>query len=305
MLRRLLRKAARRLEDALAVDPPRATKTATHGSPADRDESLAATVERARARMREEEPAAVLVYATAKDRAAVDTIRDVFAKYGETIREVDLDRDPRHFRNIAASTGVMVPPYVFVHGRHIGSDQEVAALDAENELAKILAGRLDELGPEARRMLRLRESFSDEVSLENLRDRLAPEGTACRWTASIRGSSRARTGRCSSTWDAPTAATTSNGSWRASSRTPPPNGSRCASTWTRTCASAGRSRPARGGLPPLHGRRRHGRADDATQGHVHAPACLVREDGADLRLQRGLVLGEPLAHALGREQVAP
>lgn len=173
MLRRLLRKAARRLEDALAVDPPRATKTATDGSPADRDESLAATVERARARMREEEPAAVLVYATAKDRAAVDTIRDVFAKYGETIREVDLDRDPRHFRNIAASTGVMVPPYVFVHGRHIGSDQEVAALDAENELAKILAGRLDELGPEARRMLKLRESFSDEVSLENLRDRLA------------------------------------------------------------------------------------------------------------------------------------
>jgi glutaredoxin len=142
-------------------------------SAADRD------LERARARFKEEDAGLVVVYATDAERDDVSAIRRIFARLGEPVRLVDLTVDPRAFRNISTFTNVMVPPYVFIDGRHWGGRYEIEAIDAEGDLPAILSHRLDELGPVARTIGKLHESFSDAVTVENLRDRFARGHSLC------------------------------------------------------------------------------------------------------------------------------
>jgi glutaredoxin len=142
-------------------------------SAADRD------LERARAMFKEEDAGLVVVYATHAEQDDVSVIQRIFARLGEPVRLVDLAVDPRAFRNISTFTNVMVPPYVFIDGRHWGGRYEIEAIDAEGDLPAILSHRLDDLGPVARTIGKLHESFSDAVTVENLRDRFARGHSLC------------------------------------------------------------------------------------------------------------------------------
>jgi len=61
-----------------------------------------------------------------------------------------------------------VPPYVFINGKHWGARYELEALAASGDLALVVANRLDEISDEARRVGNVRESFSDELSVDNI-----------------------------------------------------------------------------------------------------------------------------------------
>jgi hypothetical protein len=62
----------------------------------------------------------------------------------------------------------MVPPYVFINGKHWGARYELEALVASGDLELVLANRLDEVSDETRRMGRLHDSYSDELSVDNI-----------------------------------------------------------------------------------------------------------------------------------------
>ncbi len=113
----------------------------------------------------------VVIYATADERDAVAEIRAHLDGIETTIREVDLTKEPQTRKQIERLSGVMVPPYVFVNGRYWGTQFEIAALAATGDLERVVAHRLDELGPEARRIGKLRETFSDAITVENILER--------------------------------------------------------------------------------------------------------------------------------------
>jgi hypothetical protein len=118
-----------------------------------------------------EEPA-VVVYATLAEAEAVARIKAIFARHDAIVRQIDLATEPKVARQIAQDTGVFVPPYVFVGGRFWGAEYDVLSLDESGDLPKILHGRLSELSAQARRIGRVRESFSDAMTSENILDRL-------------------------------------------------------------------------------------------------------------------------------------
>jgi hypothetical protein len=62
----------------------------------------------------------------------------------------------------------MVPPYVFINGRHWGNRYDLESLAAWGDLPLVAANRLDEISAEARRLGRVHESFSDEISVQNI-----------------------------------------------------------------------------------------------------------------------------------------
>lgn len=63
--------------------------------------------------------------------------------------EVDLGREPaRREEMIARAGGRTTVPQIFIDGRHIGGSDELAALDAEGALDRLL-GRERECGPPA------------------------------------------------------------------------------------------------------------------------------------------------------------
>lgn len=68
---------------------------------------------------------------------------------GAAYREFDLGRNPeRREEMIARAGGRTTVPQIFVDGRHIGGSDELAALDAEGALDRLL-GRERECGPPA------------------------------------------------------------------------------------------------------------------------------------------------------------
>jgi len=113
----------------------------------------------------------VVIYATAAEAEDVAAIRRCFADIETQLRESDLAREPQTQRQLAKLTDVMVPPYVYINGRYWGARYDIETLTASGELEKVVANRLDELGPEARRIGKLRDSFSDEISVANVLER--------------------------------------------------------------------------------------------------------------------------------------
>lgn len=115
------------------------------------------------------EDSLVAVYATAAEADDVAAIRRCFGGIETQLREMDLDKEPPQTRRqLATLTQVMVPPYVYINGRFWGARYEIETLAASGELPKIVANLLDDLGPEARRLGKIRDSFSDEISVDNV-----------------------------------------------------------------------------------------------------------------------------------------
>jgi glutaredoxin len=110
----------------------------------------------------------VVIYATQEEAETVTEIRAQLRNVETTIREFDLAKEPQTRKQIAELSGVMVPPYVFINGRYWGSLYEITALAETGDLEKVVANRLDELGDEARRIGKVHESYSDELSVENI-----------------------------------------------------------------------------------------------------------------------------------------
>jgi hypothetical protein len=118
------------------------------------------------------EDSLVVIYATTVEAEDVAAIRRCFDGIHTQLREMDLDKEPAQTRRqLATLTQVMVPPYVYINGKFWGARYEIETLAGSGELDKVVTNRLDELGPEARRIGKIRESFSDEISVENVLER--------------------------------------------------------------------------------------------------------------------------------------
>jgi glutaredoxin len=104
--------------------------------------------------------------------AATDRVAALFADEGITFRRQNLHLQPREALQIASMTGVMVAPYVFIHGRFWGGEGEMESLRGLGELAIVIDNHLDALSPEARRIGKLKESFDDAMTVANIDDRL-------------------------------------------------------------------------------------------------------------------------------------
>lgn len=110
----------------------------------------------------------VVIYATPDEQEDVHAIEAILEKVEAEVRHNDLRREPQTARQLAKLTGVMVPPYVFINGRHWGNRYDLESLAASGDLPLVVANRLDEISDEARRIGHLQESFSDEISVDNI-----------------------------------------------------------------------------------------------------------------------------------------
>lgn len=181
MLRGLLDKARKLAEEAIAGKPE---PPATHGqrtreaeaakAATDRDDPEA-VLQRVKAKAErglKPEDRVVVVYYTQDELAAVAEIRRALEGIETTIREMDLAKEPPQTRRqLANNTGVMVPPWVYINGRYWGAQFEMTSLRACGDLELVVANRLDEIGDEARRIGKVRDSWSDEISVENILSR--------------------------------------------------------------------------------------------------------------------------------------
>ncbi len=110
----------------------------------------------------------IVIYATPDEQEDVVAIEKILEGVEAEVRHNDLRREPQTARQLAKLTGVMVPPYVFINGRHWGNRYDIESLAASGDLPKVAANLLDELSEEARRIGHLQESFSDEISVDNI-----------------------------------------------------------------------------------------------------------------------------------------
>jgi HAMP domain-containing protein len=181
MLRGLLDKARKLAGDAIAGKPE---PPATQGQRSEAAEAAKAATDRedpeevlrrihAKAeRGLKAEDRVVVVYYTQDELGAVAEIRRAFDGIDTTIREMDLAKEPpQTMRQLANITGVMVPPWVYINGRYWGAQFEMTSLRGCGDLELVVANRLDEIGDEARRIGKLRDSWSDEISVENILSR--------------------------------------------------------------------------------------------------------------------------------------
>jgi glutaredoxin len=158
-----------------AAEPSAARIEAPTPSLADvRREDPAAVLARVKAKAErglKPEDRLVVVYATPDEDEDVRAIMETLSTIEAEVRQSDLRREPQTARQLAKLTGVMVPPYVFINGRHWGNRYDLESLAASGDLPRVVANLLDELSPEARRMGHVRESWSDELSVENILQR--------------------------------------------------------------------------------------------------------------------------------------
>lgn len=158
-----------------APEPPATARTEVAPTPApatapptDRAEVLARVRTKAEHGLKLED-ALVVIYATTRETEAVDAIVALFDGIDVTVRVMDLDREPPQTkRQLAGLTDVMVPPYVYINGRHWGGQYELTALAATGELETVVCNRLDELGDEARRIGKLHDSYADDITVDNI-----------------------------------------------------------------------------------------------------------------------------------------
>jgi glutaredoxin len=136
-----------------------------------RREDPVAVLERVRAKAErglKPEDRLVVVYATPDEDEEVRAILEILATIEAEVRQNDLRREPQTARQLAELTGVMVPPYVFINGRHWGNRYDLESLAATGDLPLVVANRLDEIGEGARRLGKLHGSYSDEISVDNI-----------------------------------------------------------------------------------------------------------------------------------------
>jgi glutaredoxin len=153
-------------------EEPAAEPTSTEPSPcAQRREDVLERVRSKAGKGLKPEDRLVVIYATQEEAETVAEIRTQLREVETTIREFDLAKDPQTRKQIAELSGVMVPPYVFINGRYWGSLYEITALAVSNDLENVVANRLDEIGDEARRIGKVHESFSEEISVDNILNR--------------------------------------------------------------------------------------------------------------------------------------
>ncbi|MBK8240000.1 MAG: hypothetical protein IPK74_31130 [Deltaproteobacteria bacterium] len=170
-----LERLGARDEAAPTADPPVQEAAPTEPSPAQeqaakrgREEVLARVRTKAEHGLKLED-ALVVIYATTREADAVDEIVALFDGIDVTVRVMDLDREPPQTkRQLAGLTDVMVPPYVYINGRHWGGQYELTALAATGELEAVVCNRLDELGEEARRIGKLHDSYADDITVDNI-----------------------------------------------------------------------------------------------------------------------------------------
>lgn len=111
----------------------------------------------------------VVVYFTREVEDDVRAIRESLDGIDTVVREMDLGREPpQTSRQLAELTGVMVPPYVYINGRYWGGRYDIESLKVSGDLEPVVANRLDEIGEEARRIGKIRDAYSDEITVENL-----------------------------------------------------------------------------------------------------------------------------------------
>jgi hypothetical protein len=111
----------------------------------------------------------VVVYFTRDVMDDVIAIRESLAGVDTVVREMDLGKEPpQTSRQLAELTGVMVPPYVYINGRYWGGRYDVESLRVSGDLEPVVANRLDEIGEEARRLGKIRDTYSDDISVENI-----------------------------------------------------------------------------------------------------------------------------------------
>jgi hypothetical protein len=180
LLKRIVDRLAAEARDRLLGNPaaaereaPRATPAASSASPPTlpTKESTEDVLRRVKTKADhglKPEDSLVVIYATAAEADDVAAIRECFATIETQLREMDLAREPQTQRQLAKLTDVMVPPYVYINGRYWGARYDIETLALSGELAKVVANQLDGLSAEARHIGRLRDSFSDEISVENV-----------------------------------------------------------------------------------------------------------------------------------------
>ncbi|MEM6290098.1 MAG: hypothetical protein AAGA54_02500 [Myxococcota bacterium] len=157
-------------EDGDAPATPTASAT-SDGFTARRDEALQRVKSKADDGLKPED-SLVVVYATAEERDAVAHIETIFDSIDTVLRVMDLDKEPPQTKTqLAKLTGVMVPPYVYINGRYWGAHFDMESLAASGDLENIVANRLDNLSPLAKRMGRVRETYDDEITVENILER--------------------------------------------------------------------------------------------------------------------------------------
>jgi len=120
----------------------------------------------------------VVLFGYPEDDAS-NRVAEMFTSAGVTFRRQNLHQQPREAQQIASMTGVMVPPYVYIHGRFWGGEGEMESLIAMRELQAVIDNQLDRLSAEARRIGKLRESFDDILTADNILFRLGRGHILC------------------------------------------------------------------------------------------------------------------------------
>ncbi len=87
-------------------------------------------------------------------------------------RAMNLHQQPRAAQQIASVTGVMQPPYVYIHGRFWGGLGALQSLIGLGELAAVVDNRVEDLSNEARRIGKIREAYDDALTIDNICARL-------------------------------------------------------------------------------------------------------------------------------------
>jgi len=175
----------RRLADAVLERAPRIVQETVAPLLRGLDESAAAPApggeDRPAAEAEPGEPAEALDFRDTQKRVvlfgypeddATNRVAARFAGQGIVFRRQNLHQQPREALQIASMTGVMVPPYVYIHGRFWGGEGEMESLICLDQLQFVIDNQLDRLSPEARRIGKLRESFDDALGAENILFRL-------------------------------------------------------------------------------------------------------------------------------------
>jgi hypothetical protein len=165
----VLERAPRIVQETVAPllrgpDEPAAAPTAASGSPEETGEPAEALDFR-------DTQKRVVLFGYPEDEAT-NRVAARFAGQGIVFRRQNLHQQPREALQIASMTGVMVPPYVYIHGRFWGGEGEMESLICLDQLQFVIDNQLDRLSPEARRIGKLRESFDDALAADNILFRL-------------------------------------------------------------------------------------------------------------------------------------
>lgn len=133
-----------------------------------RDEALERVKSKADGGLKPED-SLVVVYATTEETDAVARVEEIMADIDTVLRVMDLDKEPPQTKTqLAKLTGVMVPPYVYINGRYWGAHYEMETLAASGDLQHVVANRLEELGEEAKRIGNIRDTYDDEITVDNI-----------------------------------------------------------------------------------------------------------------------------------------